>query len=205
MSQINAMLTPTRTEADLIGACKQGNRAAIGELFERYYASSLRVARAIMRSEAESEDAVQAAYLSALRHLGNFREDSSFKTWITRIVVNCCLMQMRERRYRQNWVPLRDIEVGETSVIRMLSSPIPSPEETASGQELVSAHSRALAKLPRHWREAYQLCQVSGLSLKHAALKLGVTEAAAKTRLFRARARMRWLLRPTWATRREAA
>ncbi len=192
-----------KPERDLIAACKQGNQAAIGELFERYYPSSLRVARGILRSEPESQDAVQAAYLSAFRHLDRFREDSAFKTWITRIVVNCCLMQIRERTYRLRWVHLKEIE--QTAGAIVLRSPAPSPEETASSRELASAHSRALAKLPLRWREVYLLRDVSGLSLQEAANELGVTVAAAKTRLFRARARMRRLLRPAWVTRRVAA
>jgi RNA polymerase sigma-70 factor (ECF subfamily) len=192
-----------KPEQDLITACKRGNQEAIGELFERYYPSSLRVARGILRSEAESQDAVQAAYLSAFRHLHRFREDSAFKTWITRIVVNCCLMQLRERSYRVRWVHLKDIE--QTAGAFVLKSPTPSPEQTASSRELASAHNRALAKLPLRWREVYLLRDVSGLSLREAAKELGVTVAAAKTRLFRARARMRCLLRPVWITRRVAA
>jgi len=192
-----------KLEPDLMAACKQGNREAIGELFERHYPSSLRVARAILRSDAESQDAVQAAYLSALRHLDHFREDAKFKTWITRIVVNCCLMQIRERTHRLRWVHPQDVE--QAGSISILASPAPTPEQAASGREIASAHSRALAKLPRHWRQIYVLREVLGLSLKQAAAKLGVTEAAAKTRLFRARARMRGLLRPVWVSRRQAA
>jgi RNA polymerase sigma-70 factor (ECF subfamily) len=197
------MVILQKSEESLIAACKKGNRAAIGELFEIHYPSSLRVARGILRSEAESQDAVQAAYLSALRHLSDFRENAAFKTWITRIVVNCCLMQIRERRNRVAWSDLKEVE--RTARVSVLASPAPTPEENASGLELASAHARALERLPRHWREAYILRHVSGLPLKQVASELGVTVAAAKTRLFRARSRMRWLLRPVWISRREAA
>ncbi|MGD0436080.1 MAG: sigma-70 family RNA polymerase sigma factor [Bryobacteraceae bacterium] len=192
-----------KPEPGLIAACKRGDRAAMGELFERHYPSSLRLARGILRNEAESEDSVQAAYLSALRHLHCFREDASFKTWITRIVVNCCLMQIRDRRRQLTWANLGDVE--RTDVVSILAARAPTPEETASGREIASAYSRALAKLPRRLREAYSLRHVSGLTLKQIAAELGLTVPAVKTRLFRAQARMRWFLQPVRATRREAA
>ena len=72
----------------------------INELFSQHYKASLRTAYRILRSKDDSEDAVQTAYCAAFRHLQHFRGESSFKTWITRIVVNCCLMQLRERRAR---------------------------------------------------------------------------------------------------------
>src|SRR5580704_4795411 len=85
-----------KREPDLIAAAKLGDGAAIAELFERHYPSSLGVARRILRSEEESQDAVQSAYLSAFRHLRSFRGDAAFKTWITRIVTNHCLMRLRQ-------------------------------------------------------------------------------------------------------------
>jgi len=173
------------------------------ELFERHYRSSLRVARGMLRNEAESEDSVQAAYLLAFRHLHRFREDASFKTWLTRIVVNCCLMQIRDRRRQLTWVNLGEVERAD--VVNILTARAPTPEEATSGRELASACSRALARLPRRLREAYPLRYVSGLTLRQVAAELHLTLPAAKTRVFRAHARMRWLLRPVWATRMKAA
>jgi RNA polymerase sigma-70 factor (ECF subfamily) len=83
-------------EHQLIAKGKLGDRSAVSELFERHYRTSLSVARRLLRSEAESQDAVQSAYFSAFKNLDNFRGDATFNTWITRIVVNRCLMTMRE-------------------------------------------------------------------------------------------------------------
>src|SRR5271155_1377789 len=93
-----------KREPELIAACKRGDRAAGTELLGRHYASSLRLARGILRSEEESWDAVQSAYFLALRHIRNFRGDARFKTWITRIVMNECLVRLRERKRRRDWV-----------------------------------------------------------------------------------------------------
>src|SRR5713101_6403906 len=84
---------------------------AINELFSQHYKVSLRTAHRILRSKEDSEDAVQTAYCAAFRHFHRFRGESSFKTWITRIVVNCCLMQLRERRAKPQ-VALDEIQHG---------------------------------------------------------------------------------------------
>src|SRR6202051_519688 len=97
-----------KPEYELIAACKLGDNAAGTELLGRHYASSLRLARGMLRSEEESQDAVQSAYFSALRHIRNFRGDATFKTWITRIVMNECLARLRERRRRRDLFSLDD-------------------------------------------------------------------------------------------------
>ena len=83
-------------EQQLISRARNGDEDAIAELFRRHYTHSISVARRILPSQEESLDAVQSAYLSAFRNIQSFREEASFKTWITRIVQNQCLMHLRE-------------------------------------------------------------------------------------------------------------
>ncbi len=184
-------------DIDLIARGKRDDQAAIAELFRRHYASSFRMARRILRSHEDSQDAVQDAYCSAFQHLHDFRGDSSFKSWITRIVVNCCLERVRGAWRRATWVhaenPDRDRELD------CLISSVPSPEESTWHQEIASAHSHAVPKLPSNLREVYSLCAISGLPLKEAAQRLGLTVPVTKTRLFRARAAMRLHLQAVWA------
>ncbi len=186
-----------RPELELIAHGRDGNEQAIEELFNRHYASSLRLARTILRCEDESQDAVQVAYFSAFRHLDNFRGEACFKTWITRIVVNSCLIRLREPRRHVNWVHLEDI--GERGA-DILAAPGPTPEKSAWCQEINSAYSEAVAKLPKHLREVYTLYSASGLSVIEVAAKLGLTVSATKARIFRARAGVRTRLRPIWST-----
>jgi RNA polymerase sigma-70 factor (ECF subfamily) len=166
----------------------------MAELFQRHYAASLRLARGILRSEQESLDVVQSAYFSAFRHFDGFRLDASFNTWMTRIVMNHCLMHLREHKRRINWVRLDDPDRDAGPTI--LTSPMPTPEQFTRSRELAVALTCALTRLPKPLREISNLCFVSGLSIKEAAELLGLTPAAAKSRLFRARARMRPQLRP---------
>jgi RNA polymerase sigma-70 factor, ECF subfamily len=185
-----------KPELELIAHGQMGDQAAIAELFGRHYSSSLRLARGLLRSEDESQDAVQVAYFSAFRHLHNFRGDACFKTWITRIVVNCCFMQLREARRRATWVNLEDLPARGPDV---LTSSAPTPERATWHREIGSAFSDAVSKLPKHLREVYSLYSVSGLSLKEVSATLGLSVAATKTRLFRARAGMRSRLKPIWS------
>jgi RNA polymerase sigma-70 factor (ECF subfamily) len=186
-----------KRDPELIAACKLGDNAAGTELLGRHYASSLRLARGILRSEEESQDAVQSAYFSALRHIRNFRGDATFKTWITRIVMNECLARLRQRKRRRDWVSLDDQD--RSAKLNMLASSAPTPEKFTPSQEIASALSHAASILPKPLRDVFALCAFSGRSLEEAATALGLTVGATKTRLFRARARMRSHLRPVWS------
>jgi RNA polymerase sigma-70 factor (ECF subfamily) len=187
-------------ESDLIARSKQGDRHALNELFRRHYAPSLRLAFGILRHQDDAQDAVQTGYLLAFRNLANFRGEGSFKTWITRIVMNSCFLQLRESRRRVTWVGIEGRSgIGSGHV---LPSPAPTPEKSAWCRELSFAFSNAVARLPKHLREPYALFAISGLPLREVATVLGLTLAATKTRLFRARAGIRSTLRPVWITKR---
>ena len=82
------------SEKHLLDLLRSGHAAAADELFRRHYSTSLRICRRMLAG-AEAEDAVQSAYCSAFEHLASFRGESSFRTWITRIVVNRCLATAR--------------------------------------------------------------------------------------------------------------
>jgi RNA polymerase sigma-70 factor (ECF subfamily) len=191
-----------KSDIELISEGRGGNHAAIAELLERHYVSSVCAARVILRSDEESQDAVQMAYLNAFRRLDTFRGESSFKTWITRVVVNTCLMQLRVSRRRANWVQLENLEIGSGQ--DWLASRWPTPEESAWHSEIAAACRGAVAKLPRDMREAFNLYTGSGLTVKEVAAALGLTVAAAKARIFRARARLQLYLRPVQFARRNS-
>jgi RNA polymerase sigma-70 factor (ECF subfamily) len=180
---------------ELIAMGKLGDSMAIGQLFARYYQTSLNIARRMLRSESESEDAVQAAYCSAFQHFDAFRGDASFKTWITRIVMNCCLMILREpwRRHTQS-----SPELFESRSLREFASQSPSPEKTAWCREVAEAHDNALAQLPTSLRSAYTMYAVAGMPVAQVASTLGLSRTAAKSRLFRARSVMRSSLGNVW-------
>jgi RNA polymerase sigma factor (sigma-70 family) len=97
-------------DAALVARIVGGERAAFEQLMRRHNTALFRTARAILRDDADAEDALQEAYLAAYRHLGEFRGDARLTTWLTRIVINQALGRLRARR-RDNVVEL----LGETS------------------------------------------------------------------------------------------
>jgi RNA polymerase sigma-70 factor (ECF subfamily) len=152
---------------------------AINELFAQHYKVSLRAAHRILRSKEDSEDVVQTAYCAAFRHFHEFRGESSFKTWITRIVMNCCLMHLRERRARPQ-VALDDIQPA-------LASHAASPEALCYLAELQAAHMSAALRLPKVLHDVYAESVISGIAFPKVVHHLNLTPTAAKSRLFRAR------------------
>jgi RNA polymerase sigma-70 factor (ECF subfamily) len=154
-------------------------RDAVDELFAQHYQASLRVALSILRSREDSEDAVQNAYCSAFRSLDGFRGESSFKTWITRIVVNCCLMQLRERRTKR--------QVTFDEVRPALKSHDATPEALCYLREIQLAHEKAASRLPQVLRDVYVDSVYSAEPFPSTAHRFGLSAAATKSRLFRAR------------------
>jgi RNA polymerase sigma-70 factor (ECF subfamily) len=186
-----------KDETELIADGQRGDQAAISELFRRHYASCVRLARRILRSDEESRDAVQSALLSAFRHLHTFRGNSTFKTWLGRIVVNQCLMHLRQPESRLAWVDLESVH--ESGSAHKLTSPAFTPEKLALSGEIGAALADGVSRLPEPLRVVFSLYAGSGLSLREVAGILGLTLPAVKTRLFRANLRMRSHLQPMWS------
>ena len=178
-----------RPEAELVSDARSGNRDAIAELFRRHYPHSIAVARRILPAQEEFFDAVQSAYLSAFRHFQSFRGDASFKTWITRIVLNQCLMRLREPRRHRFTLSLDLLARDGTAPPIAVDSR--TPENLALCAEIKSAVAEAVSKLPKALGDVFTRCSVSGLSIRDTADALGLTVQATKTRLFRARSQLR--------------
>ena len=160
---------------------------ALDTLLAQHYKASLRTANRILRSKEDSEDAVQTAYCAAFRRFHRFRGESSFKTWITRIVVNCCLMKIRDRRDKPH--------ISLDYVQFTLASEDATPEVLCYLAELQAAHAGAATKLPKPLHDVYGESVIAEVALHTVADQLGLTTAAAKSRLFRARRRVKHALR----------
>jgi RNA polymerase sigma-70 factor (ECF subfamily) len=176
-------------EAELVSDARNGNRDAIAELFRRHYTHSVAVARRILPAQEEYLDAVQSAYLSAFRNFQSFRAQSSFKTWMTRIVLNQCIMCLREPYRCRITMGLDEPVPGGTVPIIAVDSR--APEDLALRAEIESAVADAVSKLPKALSDVFTRCSVSGLSIRDTAETLGLTVQATKTRLFRARLQLR--------------
>ena len=96
----------TADDSSIARRVAAGDRAAFALIMRRYNRRLYRLARASLRDDAEAQDALQDAYLSAYRTIGQFRGDAALSTWLTRIVLNQCLARKRRAARRQNVIPI---------------------------------------------------------------------------------------------------
>ena len=153
--------------------------------------SFYRCALRLLGNTADAEDAVQEALLAAYKHIDQFRGQSQMTTWLTTIVRNCALMQLRKGR-RLIHMPL-DEQIGEErkySVSERLADPRPSPEDACRGSELTAHVRKCTALLSPSLRRTFQLRVVDGLSIFETAQVLGLPHGTVKARLTRARTQL---------------
>ena len=169
---------------------KAGDTALYEVIMRRYNQRLYRVARAILRDDAEAEDVMQDAYVRAFEHLHQFAGRAPFSTWLTRIAVHEALGRLRLRRRS---LPLDDTERdGELDMNIVETSP--DPEQSASRAELGHLLEEAVLGLPERYRAVVMLRDVEDLSTAETAAALDLTEHNVKVRLHRGRAMARgWL------------
>jgi RNA polymerase sigma-70 factor, ECF subfamily len=173
-------------EHALVAKAKLGHDDAFGELYSRHQRRAYRTALRILRNQQDAEDAVQRAFQRALVNLRRFREDSTFSTWLTRIVVNDALMLLRQRRRREPLHENRmDAEQQELGV--ELADSRPTPEEIVCESERRATVRRAVAGLRESLRVVVLHGELQGLTSAETARHLGLTVSAVKARTFHAR------------------
>jgi RNA polymerase sigma-70 factor, ECF subfamily len=168
------------TDAEVAARVVGGDTALFEILIRRYNQRVYRAVRAVLKTDDEVEDVMQQAYLNAFAHLGQFAERAQFSTWLIRIAVNEALARVRKRG-RAEW----EIEEME------LESTAPDPEQQAQASQLREVMETELAALPATYRTVLVLRDVEGLSTSETAEALNVSEDVVKTRLHRARAKVR--------------
>ena len=187
-----ALTLPSTDDASLAGHIADGDIPAFESLMRRYNGRLFRAARAILKDDADAEDALQDAWLEAYRHLSDFRGDAQLSTWLTRIVVTQALMRLRKQK-RERVVPItgRARPGEETRPIDVADARAESPSDAALRAEVRRAIERRIDDLPLNFRTVFMLREVEGLSVQETAACLSIPEATVRTRLFRARALMR--------------
>jgi len=189
-------------EADLLDAARAGDAEALETLLERHEPRLYRFARRLCRSPADAEDVLQESLLAAARGLAGFRGASSLSTWLYTIARSHCIKKHRRRRSAPMEVSL---EAEEAASARERPDPAPDPEAALRARRLEAALEQAIARLDRPYREVLILRDVEGLTAPEVATVTGLSIAAIKSRLHRARARVREELAPLLAPRGEPA
>lgn len=152
-----------------------------------------RLARSILRDDADAEDAVQDAYLSAYRNIATFRGGAKLSTWLARIVINEAYGRLRKQKQRGVVVPFDagNHEQARTEEETMADDRTEQPDAAAMRAELRRLLERQIDALPEQFRTAFVLREVEEMSVEDAAECLDVPAATVRSRAFRARALLR--------------
>jgi RNA polymerase sigma-70 factor (ECF subfamily) len=171
----------------LVDAAKGGDRGALEELVRLTYTGTYTLAYRLTGHEEDAEDVAQEAYLRAYRSLRRFRGDAQFTTWLYRITANCAANLLAKRARTRTDALADDVLLADSRAEH-------DPEASVAGVDERSRIAAALAGLPWRLRQVIVLRDIYDLPHGSIAKELGITEAAAKVRLHRARRRLREVL-----------
>jgi RNA polymerase sigma-70 factor, ECF subfamily len=178
-------------DAALAARVSSGDRDAIRFLVKRHNQVLFRAARAILRDDAEAEDAVQEAYVKAIRGMAGFRSDAKLSTWLVRIAVNEALGRLRSRKRAAEVIPLAADIDAEGEVLQAVDDAASTPEAQALRAEARRIMESRIDALPDSFRAVFVLRAVEEMSVEETAAVLGIPEATVRTRFFRARSQLR--------------
>jgi len=175
---------------ELLTLAQQSDEAAFAELMSRTSSCSMKLALSILKDRQEAEDEVQNSYWNAWRSVGQFQRGSKFSTWMSRIVINQCLMRLRKLR-QARFLYLDDGgEDGGISVME-LQDRRSTPEGELAEHEASAILHREIRRLPPLLRNVLVMRDLEELPMDDVAGRLGISMVAAKSRLLRARTELR--------------
>ena len=188
----------TPSDDDLVALAARGDVAAFSELVQRHQEKVYALALRLLRDPADAEEVVQETFLAALEKLPGFRGEAAFTTWLHRVAANGALMRLRRRRRApevateqplEELLPRFDAHGRIDSGVRHDWSK--RADEQLADREVRLAIEEAVQNLPEDYRIVFLLRDVEGLSSEEMAGLLGISVAAVKSRLHRARLALR--------------
>jgi RNA polymerase sigma-70 factor (ECF subfamily) len=171
-------------DAKLASACQSGDLRAFEQLYRLHGSRMKSVARNLLGTVSDAEDAVQDTFLKIQRSIASYRGQSSFATWSFRVLINTCYDARRSRLRKKE---VAHEEPGEAPTR-------PEPRAASAHPALRIALERALAQLTRHQRDVFLLYEVEGFRHSEIATILEITETASKNTLFQAKKSLRQML-----------
>jgi len=190
---------PGDEDIPLIDRALAGDTDAFEDLVRRHECRVYRTALALTGNPEDAEEALQDTFLNVFQHLGEFRRDSRFTTWLTRVAINAALQKIRRRRES---VSLDDPAVPESLFMpQRFENWRENPEQLYAAEETRRIVEEAMLSLPPAYRVVFVLRDVAEMDTVEAAEVLGLTIAALKSRLLRARLMVREALAARFAER----
>jgi RNA polymerase sigma-70 factor (ECF subfamily) len=185
------------SEAALIRAAQQRDHDAFEQLVRLHDRSVLRLAMNLLRSEEDARDAYQESFLRVYRRLDTFNFQSSFHTWLYRIVTNVCLDTLRRKSVRKEQTVREDFESQGPSIFEKSpdSRADSDPDRVLTGQQLAASIDLAMQDLSPKERVVFEMKHYEGLRLRVIGEMLSMSEEAAKNCLFRATRKLRKALK----------
>jgi RNA polymerase sigma-70 factor (ECF subfamily) len=183
------LLDAAATDEVLVAAAKVGDRPAFAELWERHSNTAFKVAYRITKNRDDAEDVIQDAWMKAYVHLTTFDGRAKFSTWLTRIVINSALMTLR--RMRSHPETSMEITDGKTWQQWEIADQTKDVEELFATHERIERLKRAICRLQPTLRNVVEIHQANDRSVKEIADVAGLSVAATKSRLLRARRALR--------------
>lgn len=178
-------------DKELAALAAAGDPRAFEVIMRRHNRLMFRTARSILKSDAETEDAVQDAYLNAWRALDTFRDDAKLSTWLVRIVLNEALKRVRRRASNVVMFDSGVPAAGAPAEPGTEADDSRQPETAASRAEMRRLMELRIDELPELFRTVFILRAVEELTVEEVAAALQIPEATVRTRFFRARAQLR--------------
>ncbi|HXY22893.1 MAG TPA: RNA polymerase sigma factor, partial [Burkholderiaceae bacterium] len=179
------------SDAQLASWVAKGDHDCFEAVMRRHNRALFRTARAILRDDAEAEDALQEAYLQAYRSIGSYRAQARLSTWLARIVANEALMRLRKHTRRSTILPLH-AGASVEEIDEMAQSGIDKdPEHLLRRAEMRKLLEERIDALPGAYRVVFMLRAVEEYSVEETAAILGIGQATVRSRFFRARSLLR--------------
>jgi RNA polymerase sigma-70 factor (ECF subfamily) len=188
-------LATAPSDTELVDRARCGDEYAFRTIMTCHNQRLYRVARAVLKDEADVEDVVQEAYLRAFAALSSYRQEASLATWLTRITINEALGRKRKQRAT---VGLDQLDAPRPAGARIIPFPNMStetdPESSAAQAEIRRLLERAVDALPAQFRVVFVMRDVEEMSTEETAAALGLRPETVRTRLHRARRLLRQAL-----------
>lgn len=183
------------SDVELARRCAVRDRRAIEHVVRTNNQRLFRAAWSILKSRADAEEAVQAAYLSGFANIGSFEGRSSLSTWLTRITVNEALGRRRAEDRRRRHLEQEGVAMlDDYRDALMRGSEAEAPDVTLAREQVRKLLEQAVGQLPEPFRAVFVLREIEGLSGEETAEVLGLPVATVKTRLFRSRRQLKEML-----------
>jgi RNA polymerase sigma-70 factor (ECF subfamily) len=188
---VSSPVPAAAADAELAARAAEGDASAFAAIMRRHNQLLFRTARSILKSDEETEDALQEAYLQAWRAIGSFRADARLSTWLVRIVINQALGRLRRRGGEV--IPLETAMESHDADTRQAfeDDPDRGPERAAMRTEIRRLIESRIDRLPDAFRVVFVLRAVEEMSVEEVAAALERPEATVRTRFFRARSLLR--------------